>query len=822
MSSEKNICVLDLLGIQRPLPDRSCLSAQQIDMLFKLFLQFLEEVFSNSMGPEKAKQEVQRQFGFAATIQHKYNIMHLDPLPGDIGQKPALRANERAWIMDEVQDPPPFIAYLRQNVQVLTNLRKSFKPDLFGQKEIESVDFFNLIKERYQFWLNDDRNRRFQILFLADQPALPGKVPQEMIQRLADNFLDYRFHIAIMNNHMHWTAFLIDRHEKTMEYYDPLGFPLDLSTPGKNGVADQVLALISTVAKLTDGDKDWQQLGLHNIRHGIHQRGNVECGMYVILYLHHRLAQQGKFENFANQRISDEECGRLRRIFFRIPEKHKEDSNEDLYHVSADSSEYDVRLAAILFAFYVKEVADLTQPSTEQTELTQDANKLIDLSRSTLSAETIFKQARIFQSRVVYVLPPQFKEFAGTDIWDKILRELQSDKLTHHLRTIRSHGNHKKRRSAKAATHLVNRIYVQLMEWTKDFRYSAMVRLFETYVQGQINHYYVPALQFSTRTKSKYTKDMGTFEFLKNTMSQKETVSFGVHLLREMNAWIILNAGQAFQVNLVPSVILEKDYPQKSTLVRPQNMTTIEATVNTCNGLIEKAKKLLHMTVQNDLQVTPFQNSPTLTGLTAQTLNMASVSLTPPVDQKKLDQFCKLNEMDIRGRRFLDNGLQPWNFPLNVPAFSVSLPEVNLPAQFTLSSLTPAEIKTLLNKPEDQFLLYYALGVMVVNNAIVSGKITLAQKQIVQVMTVSLTQFFEQTDQGSPVQLILCTLLERVHDALSRSSDSQLASALPRVKPFLDRFVQTCKASNMVQPTNSFFKKMDQVHQQILNDPSFR
>ena len=92
---------------------------------------------------------------------------------------------------------------------------------------------------RYFYWLKDDRLRAMNVIGVMDESATTGITTDSMVGNLQTNWNNFRFHLAVLNEGVHWYAVLIDRASHTFEYYDSLGRPLDISAP-RTPLAEQV------------------------------------------------------------------------------------------------------------------------------------------------------------------------------------------------------------------------------------------------------------------------------------------------------------------------------------------------------------------------------------------------------------------------------------------------------------------------------------------------------------------------------------------------------------------------------------------------------
>ena len=306
--SPENVCILELLNISKPLKE-SCFSEIQINQLFEMWRQFMFERFKAGENAKAAWDDVQRLYSNATTVKRKYNSLRLDQGTGIGGISPALSDHEKSWVMGN-QSPTPFITFVRGNPQLMEQLRMSFKPILLHAGMLEAPDMI-MVLLRYAYWLRDDKDRSLNVLGVTDDTSsgVVSVSTDSMVGNLQTNWSAYRFHLAILNENMHWRAVLIDRKSHTFEYYDPLGHNIDLSNTN-SPLAIQITRLYESTRAL---DNAIVTRSMHSVRRGFHkhQTGGTECGMYVILFVHTRVALQKSFEEYSDTEVSSQTCNCL-------------------------------------------------------------------------------------------------------------------------------------------------------------------------------------------------------------------------------------------------------------------------------------------------------------------------------------------------------------------------------------------------------------------------------------------------------------------------------------------------------------------------------
>jgi len=772
--SPEDICVLDLLNISKPLKD-SCFSEKQIDVLFTLWRDFMYERFKSNSNPQeaaRAREDVERLYSNATTTKRKYNSLRLDQNTGVGGVTPAMSESEKTWVMGN-QSPTPFIAFIRRRPDVLENLRMSFKPNLLHNGMLEAPDLM-MVLQRYYYWLKDDKDRSVNILGVTDDSAsrAVNVSTDSMVGNLQQNWVNYRFHVAIVNEGMHWRAVLIDRKSHTFEYYDPLGHNIDLSNTN-SPLSIQVARLYETARLL---DNNIVTRSMHSVRRGFHkhQTGGTECGMYVILYIHTRVAQQKTFEDFADTEIKSQTCKDLKSLFFTLPDnssqmvENPEMKNNKDYRLKFGG--YDIRLAGIDFLGYISYVMSITNDLSAKNKLQADRNKMAELIRSPGDYITIRVEGMSIQKDLLAVLGPQYKTYAGSDIWFNIVQAVVQDPLTKYLRDISTEKGVRSKNTIRKKIAL--KFYHDITGWSS--RLGAppqQVAYLEKATREALDTVYIPALRFDSDNHKKFELGMLPTGFIRECMTKQDSVSFGVHFIRYLYDTVK-------KLNIPVESELNTKFLVNSVIVKPVtnvNLQEIASLVSRCDQTIQQAYQLLQTTFTEKMMITSQVNS--------NSPNFGPTSIPPPPNfgqgfnlsapsgatqdyTNKLDRIIALNKIDLQNGSFKVNNIQPYNFPLDMTAFASEQTYVTLPSEFVVYSVNRNEMRQLISNNE--FLMHYAM-------AVYSVLVNLGTKKLNSVTTVyvlfySLVQFLNATNTLSEERKIICNMLVRLRDGLLKSS----------------------------------------------------
>lgn len=796
------VCVLEMLHIPRTISD-SCFSDQQIDMLFNLWKEFMLERFQKGEQSQQARDDVERLYSSATSTKRKYTALRLDQATS-FGEErvPAMYAHEGKWVMGE-ESPTPFIAFLQKRPQVMETLRMSFKPILTHSGMLQATDFVALLM-RYFFWLKDDRNRAMNVVGVMDDSTTTGITTDGMIGNLQTNWSSFRFHLAVLQEASHWCAVLIDRASHTFEYYDPLGRPLDISNP-RTPMAEQVGRLYDVSRELDPGIIT---KSMHTINRGFHkhQTGGSECGMYVVLFIHTRVAKMKTFEEFADMDIRSEDCRSLKEAFFTLPgalaPKMSSKTNKDYRLKFGD---YDLRLAALEYVRYMSHVSSILSNPEQKALIEKHKASMMALLGAPGDYVTIRVEGMRIQKDILSVLPMQFKDYAGADIWFSIIQEVVQDPLTVHLRQISSGESARSKNTVrkKIALKILNDVvgWSLLIGAPRD-----PVQQLAMFMRQSIDAYYVPVLRFDSDNHKRFESGMQPMAYLRECMSRQDTVSFGVHFLREVRAFVANKLGMKITSELTTK------YAQKSVVVLPvsaQNVEEVRQKINRCDAVIQQAYDLLRTTFTDRMMITDQIRSgaSSSSGPLLGSVPMQTSGAQPQLVESIIQQ----NRKNMEDRTFMSAGLEPWNFPLNVAHYNATSNDV-LPDQFNLYSVNEADMRQLLSN--DMFRIYYAMGVRIAAHFIAQrqfGADDSSVKRNVSIVVYSVIQFLNMTEAFTENRKIMCTLLHNIYNAIRAFNHPGLSDVLH----LAGRYHQTCVTANDIDETAEFFKRVNMAYKSI-------
>jgi len=791
MSTDSFNCLLELLNINKPLKE-SCFSDQQIDMLFNLWREFMYEKFQKGESSQQAREDIDKLYSNSTSVRRKYTALRLDQASSyDDKGLPAISEHETSWVMGETS-PTPFIKFLRQRPQVMEILRMSFKPNLLHSGMMEAPDIISLLM-RYIYWLKDDKERSLNVIGVTDESAPSSLSLENMLNNLRNKWSTARFHVAMLNESTHWRAVLIDRKSHTFEYYDPLGHAIEIAEP-KTPLAEQIRKLYELSREL---DPELVTKSMHTTNRGFHkhQTEGTECGMYVVLFLHSRVAHLKTFEQFSEIEIKSQTCKDLKEMFFTVPDHMKsvEKQNKDYRLKYGD---YDVRLAVIEYARYMEYVVNILSQYEQKTLIKNDQIKLLKMASEPGDYIAIRVEGMNVQKDLLSVLPTHFKDYAGADIWVAILQEIIQDPLTVHLRKISSGNSVRSKNSVrkKIALNLFN----DLVGWSVQLGApQESVNQLNLMMRQSIDNYYVTILKFDSDNKSRFEAGMQPMAFIRECMTRQDSVSFGSHFLREINNFVT----SSLKINVASE--LNTKYLHKSIIVKPvsvNNINEIRDKINMCDQVIQQAYALLKSTFAERMSTVDSPLPPAVTPTTSLVLPMQTKSLQPVL----VDQIVQLNRADMENQTFLSAGIAPWNFPLNVPHFT-STQTVVLPEKFNLYSVNEADMKRLLS--DETFKLYYAMAVMVAAHYINISQFGDLRLNI-PILTTSLIQFFNMTEPFTENRKLFCTFINQVYGVIKSKVPDELVVNL-------SRYLQLCSSSNDIDSTLPFFQKVQSYYKAI-------
>ncbi len=111
-------------------------------------------------------------------------------------------------------------------------------------------------------------------------------------------------------------------------------------------------------------------------------------------------------------------------------------------------------------------------------------------------------------------------------------------------------------------------------------------------------------------------------------------------------------------------------------------------------------------------------------------------------------------------------------------------------------------MKNLLAR--EPFLLYYAIGVWIAHHKIAVGEIT--DLQSIQIMLISLIQFYNVTENLPEQRKIFCSLLSVLYKAVT--SPKVRIRGLESIIDFVSKFYQSCELYGYINMNTPFFDRV--------------
>ena len=732
---------LDLLKIPRPVK-ASDLDASQINLLYEMLKEYTIQKLKNPADVD--------QLFTALSSQDKYEALRLQSFDGNV----PLNIDEKSWIMYESNPPNPFISFLRSKPQVMEILRMSFRPRMVHQGMMEAADLFEILR-RFEFWMQNDKDRSMKMLGYIDQSDqyfANSKTPQDT---LIENWVYRRYFASVLNEGVHWVAVLIDRNNHSFEYYDPMGRDLDWGNTS-NILVQRVLNLYNTAKKL---DPEIRSEKMSVVRRGFHkhQRGGTECGMYVLLFLFSRIVQEVSFEEFMNLHIDDVNCKQLKYLFFDFaPDRFTPQTESSSRQESSYSDTTDIDRKSQKFAIYDYRIAMLNMnrfiDHIEKvygfigTNFTHLKTSIFEQIKRLSSVDTLQKQGIEAQTALLSVLPEEIKKYLPSALWLTLVQETVHDSLTVQLRGISKSTIRK-----QTALNIFENLFGWVYKIDTDPEYSEQM---QTQMNYLIESVYLPILHFLQENIARFNKNLSSQVFLKETMSRKDTVSFGVSFLRELNAFMKYNMNMGLHNN-----ILDMNYPQKSSIfnLAPVNLppspsiprleqlphqaafskyerrtiasrsnptrsnynrSNYSTIFNKCDMYVEKAKQILRDSLVN--QYTSRQSAKSL---------LVSVG-----------HFVNSNANDYENHKLFEP-LQPWHFPVNVDQFGEFSQQLDHADRFYRNKDFDLSTNDFVRLWEnDEYRAYYMTNVYVLMQQLKSKRSV--DRDTIVVAALSLVQFY--------------------------------------------------------------------------------
>jgi len=678
-------CILDLIQQPKPLKE-SCFSEKQIDLLFNEWRKWMYEHFRTAYGSfgasgqDQAWEQVDALYSSAISVQQKYDALRFNTASGLSGHV-ALATHESEWVLDDGPPSPnqtfgPFVAYIRSQLELMAELRMSFKPKLNHSGPLELTDFVAVLL-RYVYWLRDTK-ASLNVIGVSDRDSSTSV--EAMVDALKNQWAYDRYHLAVLYNNNAYVSVLIDKVDGTFDYYDPLGVPLQLNDES-NELAQQVLELFNTAtaldAKLMER-RDMLAQGMSKVRRGFQPSpSKVDCGMFILLFVHLRVVEHHSMDQIASLDVTHEKCEALKPRFFTIPDVLKTpDSN-----LSMRYGAYDVRLAAWNFVVYVEQM--LLQLVSEQSRAA--VKQRVDLVKRLCIEPGDYNQIRFvcveLQSDLIKSLPNTYLSYSGTNLWIPYLNQVVNDPLTKHLRGTDRKSKTKAHKGPRGPTGHRSRstvrrtelaaLYDRIMEWTKTPVNASDVVSVQNVLTNIITQYLM-LLNFDKPAKPEFVTEMAAspIGFLVETSRRQETVSFGVSLLRQMNDIV---RKHFVGLSTLGTDLDKYKQPEVPEVHSQEELKKLEQVMTKCDQALKRAYEIIKESMHDQLTVIP--GRPMITPLGNGMMAMA----TPlgPFGQRSSGPLGPTGANDLIGKMFIADRLavwsndqvQPWTFPIIVTEF---------------------------------------------------------------------------------------------------------------------------------------------------------
>jgi hypothetical protein len=413
--------------------------------------------------------------------------------------------------------------------------------------------------------------------------------------------------------------------------------------------------------------------------------------------------------------------------------------------------------------------------------------RLFEMSLSNTDYVTIRVTGIQIQKDVLNVLPIQYKDYAGTDIWFSLIQEVIQDPLTKYLRHI-SAGNAKRSKNT-VRKKIAVAILTDITNWsTKLGVPQDNVQALTLFIRQVLDNTYIPVLRFDKDNHARFDPGMQVTAYIRECMSRQETVSFGVHFLRELRNFVVNNMG----INVVSE--LSTKYALKSVIVQPifaKDIDVIRDKINQCNQVIARAYEILKSTFVDRIVQPP----PTT----------ALMNQTGAYQPQVVDSIVQQLRKSLEDGSFLRNGIEPWYFPLNVSEYNATYEGETLPSMFNLYSINQADMRKLFEN--NTFKVYYAVGLMWVTHLIDMSQFgTNAPDKIrnISIALYSVIQLLGVTESFTDNRKIMCRLLTHLNAAMQNSG----LPGIENLRHTAARYEQACKSSNDISDTAAFFQQV--------------
>lgn len=804
----KHTSMLDLLRLPRPLK-KSNLSEALIRRLFKKWRQFMFDRFKQGQMSQEAWKQVNDFWPETMNIQQQYHTLTLDKRSGTEDSRPALE-REEGWIMNShIQNPTPFITYLRKDPDLMNELRMCFKPVLTHRGHLEPMDVAELIF-RYVYWLKQsDRSVNLMGVHDSYSQGYIMTTVEQMTQNLRDRWTDYRFHVALLNNSNQWTAILIDRKHRQFEMYDPLGRSIDLDDK-RSHLSNQVLKLYRATRDL---DQRITTLGTTPRKHSFRGASTTKCDLMALEFIHYRLILRYSFENFVEDKKRKVSCEDLKKHFFTL-KIHKDKKKEEDKVTGRKYGDFDIRLAAFDLLRYVALVNQVaTLPAAHQNKLQELSNELKELITKNGDYVFIYAKAVEVEKLIIASLSREYQEYQGPDIWSRLVDQITKDPLTSQLRSMKhkAKGSGKKRASSTLRARVADRILMDLTGWrhnsfedlfkTEDHKYEKVVKpsnrfrqvdnktkeALDLFVRTWLDQWYIPILQFHADNKTKFVPGMGGESFLNETMKQQATTSYGVHFLRMLRAWVADNLPDPIETEL------DTVYKIDNNVLKPitrENFQQIVGYMNKCDEQIKRAYELLKDTFTEQVK-----SLSVITQHKEQDIRHTDYTRVQTIIAGIMHDIKNTISHGTAG--FGSIGLQPYYFPLDATEYQLQVRET-LSQDWVDQSISGPEMRQLLSN--ETFLVYLGLEIFYMKE-----KIQQFNAEWIKIALMSLYQLFTASVVGFKSHL--CNLANVLTQSVKKNMP-ETWSSLGVIKDVVDNWLQSCQSQGLDKSDKRYWDKI--------------
>lgn len=730
----KSVCMLDLLHIKPPLA-QSCFSETQIEMLFDLWKEFMFNRFKAGLGEKEAHREVNTLFHNNLSVGKKYTILRLDARSGVDQTNSAIPVTEVDWVMG-TENPTPFVDYLQSNVELMYELRMGFKPTLNHSGMIDETDLLNVLS-RYTYWLSDDKNKSINVIGVIDEYL--GNSVNNAVQGLNTNWSDTRFHVALLSDQEKWRCVLVDRKQKTFEYYDPEGQTLNIKDQTSvlsvqvNKVYEAVKIRMTDVTTrlITEDSKTAEKTFDH------HSSKKTYCGMYILLFIHYRVIMTETFEKIITSRWQEHQCDKLKNMFFHVPPT----SNLAKITGVGKYPDYDIRLAGLMFTEYINRFKNMSTDTSQKQALQLDVDSMVELIHHPGDHNSIRIHGVRVNIDLLQNLGEAFQSYFQSDIWYQIISEIVNDPFTVFLRKVKPKGRGNSRKNIRGNQTL--NIYYEIIKWVTNESVRDEMNVF---VRQWVNTM-VHILHFDYDNKSTYVQNMDITDFIRLTSAKVETVSFTVFILREINDKL-----QTLVAQSIPSGL--SDYPWSQSILKEVSMSNlgeIQSLISFCDQTLEEASELLISSFTEQVSAKPF-----------------SLPKQRNTESDTVSKILLLNEKHFADGDFLHKPqIEGYSFPVN---YEETESKFDLPERFRTYTVNRSDMQKLLANPT--FFLYYTMGILLLINEInntVSNAIDTIRHSLSAVFT-SVQQFITVAQDEPRKKHVLCTLLFELKQSTAQNT----------------------------------------------------